>query len=168
MLQIELQRFGDQRGWFMEAWNDPRYRELGIGPFVQMNVSRSAKGVLRGLHFQQPNPQGKLVMCLEGEVWDVGVDINPNSPTFRKHWGAMLSESNSTQLWIPPGFAHGFEVLSENALFVYLVTAAYDGPSDRGIRWDDPALGIPWQTQEPQLSNKDKAAPTLSEFLANG
>ncbi|NLG59083.1 MAG: dTDP-4-dehydrorhamnose 3,5-epimerase, partial [Gammaproteobacteria bacterium] len=126
-LVIEPRQFGDVRGWFMESWNRDRYAAHGIGPdFVQSNLSRSAKGVLRGLHYQWPNPQGKLVSVLEGEVYDVAVDIRRGSPRYR-HWtAAILSAGNRRQLWVPPGFAHGFVALSETTLVSYLCTAAYD------------------------------------------
>lgn len=146
----------------MEGWNRERYHSAGIElEFMQFNVSRSSKGVLRGLHFQEPNPQGKLVMALEGAVFDVAVDIRVGSPTFGSWWGAELTDENHLQLWVPPGFAHGFEVLSETALFAYLVTEGYQPENDRAIRFDDPAIGISWRTESPQLSGKDEAAPML-------
>lgn len=163
-MRIEPPAFGDARGWFMEGWNADRYRDLGIEhEFVQFNVSRSAGGVLRGLHYQEPEPQGKLVMVLEGAVWDVAVDIREGSPTQGQWWAAELSAENHHQLWVPPGFAHGFEVLSESCLFAYLVTAPFRKEFDRAIRFDDPDLGIPWRTAQPVISAKDEAAPRLRE-----
>ena len=147
----------------MEAWNRERYREAGIElDLMQMNVSRSTKGVLRGLHFQEPDPQGKLVMALSGAVLDVAVDIRVGSPHFGQWWGAELTEDNHHQLWVPPGFAHGFEVLSDTALFAYMVSERYIAENDRAIRYDDPDINITWRTEEPSLSAKDSAAPTLA------
>lgn len=166
-LVIEPRRFGDARGWFMESWNRERYAAHGIGPdFVQSNLSRSAKGVLRGLHYQWPNPQGKLVSVLEGEVYDVAVDIREGSPHYGQWSAAILSAENRRQYWIPPGFAHGFVALSESALVSYLCTAAYDAEADAAIRWDDPDLAIDWPVARPQLSAKDAAAPRLGEVDA--
>ncbi len=163
VLRLEPKAFGDTRGWFMEAWNRERYREAGIElDLMQMNVSRSTKGVLRGLHFQEPDPQGKLVMALSGAVFDVAVDIRQGSPHFGQWWGAELTEDNHHQLWVPPGFAHGFEVLSDTALFAYLVSERYIAEHDRAIRYDDPEINITWRTENPALSAKDSAAPTLS------
>jgi dTDP-4-dehydrorhamnose 3,5-epimerase len=163
-LLVEPQVFGDERGWFYESWNQARYAEAGIDArFVQANASRSARGVLRGLHYQWPNPQGKLVGVLEGEVWDVAVDIRRGSPTFGKWTAAVLSAENRRQFWIPEGFAHGFVTLSEHALFTYMCTAPYDREADAGIRWDDASLAIDWPVAEPSLSPKDAKAPFLSE-----
>lgn len=156
--------FGDERGFFMETWNAVRYGELGLPDrFVQSNVSSSAKGVLRGLHYQWPNPQGKLVSVLEGEVYDVAVDIRRGSPTFGRWAGVLLSGQNKRQMWIPEGFAHGFAVLSERALFSYMCTNVYDKTADAGVRWDDPAIGIDWPIGSPNLSDKDAAAPLLAD-----
>ncbi len=164
---IEPQVFGDERGFFFESWNDARYRENGISIGVtQVNISRSARGVLRGLHYQWPNPQGKLVSVLEGEVFDVAVDIRRGSPTFGQWTGAVLSASNKRQLWIPEGFAHGFAVTSESALFHYLVTAPYDREADASLRWDDATLAIDWPLQNPALSDKDARAPLLADIAA--
>jgi dTDP-4-dehydrorhamnose 3,5-epimerase len=162
---IEPQVFGDERGWFFESWNRERYAAHGLDlQFVQGNVSRSARGVLRGLHYQWPNPQGKLVSVLEGEVWDVAVDIRRGSPTFGRWTAAVLSADNKRQLWIPEGFAHGFVALSEHALFTYLCTAPYDREADAGIRWNDPALAIDWPVADPALSPKDARAPLLADI----
>ena len=161
---IEPQVFGDERGFFFESWNRQRYGEHGLDmQFVQGNVSSSARGVLRGLHYQWPNPQGKLVSVLEGEVYDVAVDIRRGSPTFGRSAAVVLSADNKRQLWIPEGFAHGFAVLSERALFSYLCTAPYDKTADAGIRWNDADLAIDWPLSEPSLSDKDARAPFLAE-----
>ncbi len=161
---IEPQVFGDARGFFFESWNQQRYRELGLDlQFVQGNVSSSSRGVLRGLHYQWPNPQGKLVSVLEGEVFDVAVDIRRGSPTFGRSTAVVLSADNKRQFWIPEGFAHGFAVLSERALFSYLCTAPYDRAADAGIRWNDAALAIDWPVSAPSLSDKDATAPFLAE-----
>ncbi|HEX7128848.1 MAG TPA: dTDP-4-dehydrorhamnose 3,5-epimerase, partial [Rhodanobacteraceae bacterium] len=141
-----------------------KYAALGIhARFVQSNVSRSARGVLRGLHYQWPHPQGKLVGVLEGEVYDVAVDIRRGSPTFGRWAAAMLSADNKRQFWIPEGFAHGFCVVSENATFVYQCTALYDRAADAGIRWNDARLAIDWPVADPLLSDKDKVAPFLAD-----
>ena len=161
---IEPAVFGDERGFFFETWNAERYGQHGLPTaFVQSNVSSSARGVLRGLHYQWPNPQGKLVSVLEGEVYDVAVDIRRGSPTFGQWAAVMLSAENKRQFWIPEGFAHGFAVVSERALFSYLCTAVYDKAADAGVRWDDPAIGIDWPVAEPQLSAKDAVAPLLAD-----
>jgi len=163
-LVIEPAVFGDERGFFYEGWNQARFAQHGLEPrFVQSNVSSSARGVLRGLHYQWPNPQGKYVSVLEGEVYDVAVDIRRGSPTFGKSTAVVLSAANKRHFWIPEGFAHGFVVLSERALFSYLVTAPYDKQADAGIRWNDASLGIDWPVSDPQLSGKDAAAPFLAD-----
>jgi len=166
VLIIEPKVFGDERGFFFESFNARAFTEAtGVSlPFVQDNHSRSRQGVLRGLHYQIDNAQGKLVRCTAGEVLDVAVDIRRSSPNFGKWVAVTLSAQNSRQLWIPPGFAHGFLVKSEFAEFLYKTTDYYDPASERSIRWDDPALGIDWQlTEAPQLSAKDEAAKTLAE-----
>ena len=163
-LVIEPVVHGDARGFFYESFHATRFAEHGIdAAFVQTNVSRSAHGVLRGLHHQWPNPQGKLVSVLEGEVYDVAVDIRRGSPTFGQWAGVMLSAENKRQFWIPEGFAHGFAVVSERAVFSYLCTAVYDKAADAGVRWDDPAIGIDWPVTAPQLSAKDAVAPLLAD-----
>lgn len=163
-LVIEPQVFGDARGFFYESYNEAKYREAGIDRrFVQSNVSRSARGVLRGLHYQWPNPQGKLVSVLEGEVYDVAVDIRRGSPSFGQSFGVMLTADNHRHFWIPEGFAHGFCVLSEFATFTYQCTALYDAKADAGIRWNDEALGIDWPLSDPLLSDKDAKAPLLQD-----
>ena len=163
---IEPAVFGDERGFFYEGWNAVRFAERGLPTqFVQHNVSRSQQGVVRGLHYQWPdNVQGKLVSVLEGEVYDVAVDIRRGSPTFGRHAAAILSAENKRHFWIPEGFAHGFLVLSETATFTYLCTAPYDRASDNAIRWDDPQLSIDWPLAEVSLSPKDAAAPLLADI----
>jgi dTDP-4-dehydrorhamnose 3,5-epimerase len=163
-LVIEPQVFGDARGFFYESYNKAKWVEAGIDVnFVQSNVSRSARGVLRGLHYQWPNPQGKLVSVLEGEVYDVAVDIRRGSPTFGQSVGVMLTADNHRHFWVPEGFAHGFCVLSEFATFTYQCTALYDPKADAGIRWNDAALGIDWPLSEPLLSDKDGKTPLLED-----
>lgn len=158
--------FGDDRGFFLETFQKKRYEDLaGIDlPFVQDNHSRSSKGVLRGLHFQKTKPQGKLVRVIHGKVYDVAVDIRSSSSTYGQWEGVILSEENKTQLWVPPGFAHGFLVLSETADFEYKCTDYYD-PSDEGsLFWNDPDLNIPWPINNPKLSDKDSNAPMLVDL----
>jgi dTDP-4-dehydrorhamnose 3,5-epimerase len=163
-LILEPQVFGDARGFFYESYNKASYREAGItADFIQSNVSRSAKGVLRGLHYQWPNPQGKLVSVLEGEVYDVAVDIRRGSPTFGQSYGVMLTAENHRHFWVPEGFAHGFCVLSEFATFTYQCTALYDREADAGIRWNDADLGIDWPLSAPLLSDKDGKTPLLKD-----
>ena len=163
-LILEPQVFGDARGFFYESYNEAKYRAAGIDvDFVQSNVSRSARGVLRGLHYQWPNPQGKLVSVLEGEVYDVAVDIRRGSPTFGQSVGVMLTADNHRHFWVPEGFAHGFCVLSEFATFTYQCTSLYDPKADAGIRWNDAALGIDWPLSEPMLSDKDGRTPLLED-----
>ncbi|HKD41092.1 MAG TPA: dTDP-4-dehydrorhamnose 3,5-epimerase [Myxococcaceae bacterium] len=160
---IEVDAFGDSRGLFFELYQARRYLDAGIDhPFVQDNFSRSTKDTLRGLHFQEPHPQGKLVQVLQGTVFDVAVDIRRGSPTFARWFGIELSGDNKRQLWIPPGFAHGFCVTSSSADFLYKCTEYYVPEADRGIAWNDPDLAISWPTQSPLLSKKDAAAPRLS------
>jgi dTDP-4-dehydrorhamnose 3,5-epimerase len=164
VLVLEPKRFGDERGIFMELFHAERYAEFGIpGPFVQDNFSRSAKGILRGLHFQEPHPQGKLVQVLAGAVYDVVVDIRRGSPTFGQWVGMVLSADDRRQMWVPAGFAHGFCVISKSADFHYKCTDYYSPASERGIAWNDPDLGIPWPVNSPVLSPKDAAAPRLRE-----
>lgn len=163
LLVIEPDLFGDSRGFFMETYNLERYREAGIDDeFVQDNLSLSGRGVLRGLHFQNPAAQGKLVYVLEGEVFDVAVDIRVGSPTFGRWHGEVISSGNRLQFWIPPGFAHGFCVLSEKALFAYKCTELYAPEHEGSIRWDDPAINIKWPCGKVILSEKDRNAPLLS------
>lgn len=161
---IEPRVFGDARGCFFETWNRSRFHEAGFSfDVAQANVSESGQGVLRGLHYQWPNPQGKLVGVLEGEVWDVAVDIRRGSPRFGQWAAVLLSAGNRRQFWIPEGFAHGFVVLSERAIFSYLCTREYDAAADANLRWDDPQLAIDWPIRSPSLSNKDADAPRLAD-----
>ncbi len=163
-LVIEPQVFGDDRGQFFESFNRDKLAEHGLTPdFVQGNVSTSIRGVLRGLHYQWPGPQGKYVSVLDGEVWDVAVDIRRGSPTFGRSTGIILSGENKRHFWIPEGFAHGFVVLSERATFTYLCTRTYDRAADAGIRWNDPRLAIDWPVSAPLLSDKDARAPLLDD-----
>lgn len=166
VLLIEPKVFGDHRGFFLETFQEERYREAGIAQrFVQDNHSRSRRGILRGLHFQRSHPQGKLVSALRGRVFDVAVDIRPESPTFGKWHAAVLDDENHHQLWIPPGLAHGFCVLSDVADFVYKCTDYYHPEDEGAVRWDDPDIGIDWPVAEPILSDKDSKAPRLREIF---
>lgn len=164
---IEPQVFGDDRGWFMEAFNAEKFAETTgcTKPFVQDNQSKSSKGVLRGLHYQLgAHPQDKLVRCVAGEIYDVAVDIRQGSPTFGQWVGETLSAENKRQLWVPVGFAHGFVVTSETAEVLYKVTDVYDPAGERSIRWDDSDVGIDWPLSEPpNLSGKDAQAVSLHE-----
>ena len=167
VLIIEPKVFGDSRGFFLETFHKQRYDEAGIPgdalEFVQDNHSRSRKGVLRGLHFQLENPQGKLVSAGTGAVFDVAADVNPDSSTYGTWVGVELTEDNHRQLWIPPGYAHGFCVLSDIADFQYKCTALYHPQSDSGVAWNDPELAIDWPVENPLLSEKDLLLPKLSE-----
>ena len=162
VLLIEPKVFADARGSFFESFNRAAFVEAGLRlDFVQGNVSESRRGVLRGLHYQWPNPQGKLVSVLEGEVYDVAVDIRRGSPRFGRWTAAILSAANHRQMWIPEGFAHGFVALSDRAVFAYQCTALYDRAADAGLRWNDAALAIDWPVAQPLLSEKDAVAPFL-------
>ena len=163
-LVLEPQVFGDERGFFYESFNRDKLAAIGLAPdFVQGNVSSSTRGVLRGLHYQWPKPQGKLVSVIEGEVWDVVVDIRRGSPTVGRWTAAILSGDNRRHIWIPEGYAHGFVTLSERALFTYLCTATYDRDADACIRWNDADLAIDWPVGAPVLSDKDARAPFLAD-----
>ena len=164
---IEPNVFGDQRGFFLETFQRDRYQEmLDIDlEFVQDNHSRSSQGVLRGLHFQTARPQGKLVRVVRGEVFDVVVDIRPDSPSFKQWVGVTLSEENKNQLWVPPGLAHGFVVISEFADFEYKCTDYYDPANEGCLIWNDPEVGIDWPVTEPRLSAKDQLGKTFSELF---
>ncbi|HDY8232972.1 TPA: dTDP-4-dehydrorhamnose 3,5-epimerase [Vibrio vulnificus] len=166
---IEPQVFGDERGFFMETWQQKKFEELVTGkptPFVQDNHSKSKRRILRGLHYQTKNTQGKLVRVISGEVFDVAVDIRKDSPTFGQWVGEYLSAENKRQLWIPEGFAHGFYVTSDEAEFVYKCTDYYDPASEVSLKWDDKDIGITWPLQQwPLLSQKDQVAISLSEFI---
>ena len=175
VLIVEPTAFADERGWFMESFNQPRWeaalRELGEpvpGPFVQDNHSCSCTGALRGLHYQlPPHAQGKLVRVVQGAAFDVALDIRRGSATFGRWFGAELSAANRRQIWIPPGFAHAFLALADDTHFLYKTTAVYARECERSIRWDDPALGIRWPLPAgmsvPLVAGKDAAAPTLAE-----
>ncbi|MCH8031794.1 MAG: dTDP-4-dehydrorhamnose 3,5-epimerase [Bacteroidetes bacterium] len=163
VLLFEPTVYVDERGFFLERFHASRYREYGIDlPFVQDNHSRSVKGTLRGLHFQKRSPQGKLVEVVQGRVFDVVVDVRPGSTTFGQWHGVELSDENHYQLWVPPGFAHGFCALSENADLLYKCTAYYDSEDEGGIAWNDPDLDITWPVDDPLLSTKDNQLPFLS------
>ena len=156
--------YGDDRGFFLETWNAARYREHGLDAgFVQDNVSYSTHGVLRGLHYQDPHPQGKLVMVLRGEIFDVAVDIREDAATFGTWEGMTLSAANKRQLYVPPGFAHGFVVTGEEALVHYKCTDYYHPEAEGTIRWDDPTIGVDWPVETPVLSEKDAAGTRLHE-----
>lgn len=157
--------FGDPRGFFFETWNRRRFAELGLDlEFVQDNISFSGRGILRGLHFQNPSPQGKLVQVLQGEVYDVAVDIRRGSPTFGRWFGVRLSAENHQQMYVPPGLAHGFCVTSETALFAYKCTDFYNPGGEYSLRWNDPELGIDWPIDEPTLSGKDAEGLLLRDL----
>ncbi|MCQ4814648.1 dTDP-4-dehydrorhamnose 3,5-epimerase [Cloacibacillus evryensis] len=160
LIFIEPRIFGDSRGWFYESWNKERYAEIGItDDFVQDNVSFSSYGVLRGLHYQKPYTQGKLVSVLQGKVWDVVVDLRKSSPTFGKWQGFTLTGEGKEQLYVPKGFAHGFCVLSETTLFQYKCTDKYSPESEQGVMWNDETLNIPWPVENPVISEKDTRHP---------
>ncbi len=162
VLVFEPRRFEDERGWFMETWNARQYAEAGLpSSFVQDNMSWSRRGVLRGLHYQDPHPQGKLIGVLSGEVWDVAVDIRPHSPTCGRWTACTLSETNGRRMFVPEGFAHGFVVTSEVALVQYKCTDFYHPEAEGSLLWCDPDLAIPWPVREPIVSDKDRSAGML-------
>jgi dTDP-4-dehydrorhamnose 3,5-epimerase len=168
LLLIEPRLYADDRGFFLETFNQARYREAGIArPFVQDNHSYSRHGVLRGLHFQRLHPQGKLVWVTQGEVYDVAVDLRPGSPTYGQWEGITMSEQDHRQLWVPPGFAHGYCVLSSAAGFVYKCTDFYHPADEGGIVWNDPDIGIPWPIAAPVLSDKDRLLPRLRDLTTD-
>ena len=165
LLIIEPDVFGDTRGYFLETYHQGRYQSAGLDTtFVQDNLSFSKKGTLRGLHFQITHPQAKLVQAITGKIFDVAVDIRPESPTFGKWSSALLSEENKHQLFIPEGFAHGFCVLSENAHVAYKCSDYYSPADEGGILWSDPAIGIDWPVKDPMLSDKDQQYPCLKDL----
>lgn len=165
LLVIEPKVFGDARGYFMETWNQRRYREAGIAvDFVQDNISSSRRGAVRGLHFQNPSGQGKLVWVIQGEVFDVAVDLRRSSPTFGRWHGVTLSSENRLQFYLPPGFAHGFAVTSESAVFAYKCSDFYAPAHDHTLLWNDPDLGIQWPVSEPVLSEKDQRGVRLRDL----
>jgi dTDP-4-dehydrorhamnose 3,5-epimerase len=170
VLIIEPKVFGDDRGFFLESWNDATCKELGLDwTFVQDNHSRSAKGVLRGLHYQNPNPQGKLVRVVAGSVFDVAVDIRKGSPTFGQWTGVHLSAANKRMFWVGPGLAHGFLSLEDNTDFLYKCTSIYSPKDEQALMWNDPQVGIEWPLDgiEPTLSAKDQVAQTLDQIAAS-
>ncbi|MHC5544123.1 dTDP-4-dehydrorhamnose 3,5-epimerase, partial [Singulisphaera rosea] len=161
---LEPPVYDDSRGYFTETWKQSKFAEAGLPTdFAQDNLSYSLGGVLRGLHYQEPHPQGKLIYVLQGEIFDVAVDIRPGSPTFRRWVGVTLSVENHRQVYIPPGFAHGFVVTSDAAMVVYKCTASYRPDCDRSVAWDDPELAIRWPVASPILSAKDQVAPRLAD-----
>lgn len=165
---IEHRIFGDDRGFFVETYNERLMKELGLPTrWAQDNLSRSGPDILRGMHFQSPSPQGKLVRCTRGRVFDVVVDLRKRSATFGKSFSVELSESNKLSLWIPEGFAHGFLTLDEVNDFQYKCTEFYDPKSEHSLKWNDPGLGIQWPTVQPKLSDKDRTAKSLSEIIAS-
>ncbi len=162
---IEPRVFGDNRGFFLQTWQSREYLQYGFpGEFLQDNLSFSQQGTLRGLHYQKPNTQGKLVFVLKGEVWDIAVDLRLGSPTFGKWEAIILKGATHNQLYVPPGFAHGFCVLSEEALFYYKCTDFYAPQNEHGIIWNDPDLDIPWPIKDPILSQKDGKYLKLQEI----
>ena len=166
VVMVEPAVFEDPRGYFLETYHAGKYAEGGIaGPFVQDNFSHSVRGTLRGLHYQLKHAQGKLVMALEGRIFDVAVDIRKGSPTFGQWAGVELSGENKRQLYVPPGFAHGFCVLSETADVLYKCTDVYSPQDERGIIWNDPTLGIQWPVADPLLSRKDGAYQRLMDMM---
>ena len=169
VLLLEPDVYSDNRGYFMETWQAGRYFSLGLKEtFLQDNISFSRKDVLRGLHFQSPNSQGKLATCLMGKVFDVVVDIRRDSKTFGKHFGICLSQTEKLQIYVPPGFAHGFIVLSDWALFSYKCTMLYSPASEHCILWNDPDIAIPWPVKQPVISAKDSQGVSLKEWLQEG
>jgi dTDP-4-dehydrorhamnose 3,5-epimerase len=165
ILIIEPDVFKDERGFFLETWNKERYEKIGIQySFVQDNISFSKKGILRGLHFQYPQPQGKLIQVLSGQVIDIAVDIRIGSPTYGQWHSEILSNVNLRQMYAPPGFAHGYCVMSESAIFSYKCTDFYNPNTERGIIWNDPDLNINWPIEEPVLSPKDAKYPMLKDL----
>lgn len=164
LLIIDPQVFGDERGFFVETYQAARYADAGLPVFVQDNLSFSRRGVLRGLHLQDPHAQGKLVYVLQGTVLDVAVDVRAGSPTYGQWESVELSSDNKRQIYVPAGFAHGFCVLSETALFAYKCTDNYYPQHEQGIRWDDPDLQIDWGMTEPIVSEKDLKLPRWQEF----
>ena len=161
---LEPRVFGDERGFFLETYRQDVLRKAGIvAPFIQDNHSRSVKGVLRGLHYQLTQPQGKLIRVTRGEIFDVAVDVRQGSPNFGQWYGTTLSDENMRMLYIPPGFAHGFLVLSDIVDFIYKCTDYYHPESEQGVLWNDPAIGISWPSEDVQLSDKDKNNPLLHQ-----
>jgi dTDP-4-dehydrorhamnose 3,5-epimerase len=164
LVLLEATAHGDERGFLLESFRADLWAEHGVsGPFVQENHSRSARGILRGLHFQTRPGQGKLVRCVRGAIWDVAVDLRRDSPTYRRWEGVELTDENHRQLFVPVGFGHGFCVMSDVADVAYKLTSVYDPATEAGVRWDDPDLGVEWPIADPKLSERDKSAPSLAE-----
>lgn len=164
-LVLEPKIFGDPRGYFFELWRNENLKEIGIqNPFVQDNVSLSQKGVLRGLHYQDPFAQGKLVSVLQGSILDIAVDLRKDSPTFLKWFGVELSQDNKRQFFVPPSFAHGFLVLSQEAIVMYKCTDYYHPETEKTILWNDPDLDVRWPIQSPALSERDSKGKTLRQL----
>ena len=162
---IEPKVHGDERGFFMESYSRDRYAEAGLPrDFVQDNISVSARGILRGMHLQHPHGQGKLCSVLDGEVFDVAVDVRVGSPTFGQWEGVTLSSENKRQLYVPPGFAHGFCVISDRAMFSYKCTDFYSAEHEIGIAWNDPTIGVDWPIESPRLSARDQDNPLLANI----
>ena len=160
--------FDDERGFFLESYNQNIFKNVGISlDFVQDNHSKSSQGVIRGLHFQKKNPQGKLVRCIQGEILDVMIDIRTDSPTFGQYLAVKLNQENKKQVWVPPGLAHGFSVLSDTAEILYKVTDFYNPQDEDGIRWNDPELAIDWQVKNPQLSKRDQDLPLFQKVIGS-
>lgn len=167
VLIVEPKVFGDARGFFVETWHGRRYAEFGMPtPMVQDNMSRSVQGVLRGLHYQWPQPQAKLVYVLEGEIVDLAVDVRAGSPTFGRSVAVTLTAESKRQIYIPVGFAHGFCVVSPTAVVAYKCSDYYAPQYDRGVRWNDPQLKIDWPSKQPTLSDKDAKLPLLADIPA--
>ncbi len=165
LVVVEPRVFGDPRGFFAETWSARRYSDAGLPThFVQDNIAGSAYGVLRGLHLQHPHGQGKLVSVARGQVYDVAVDVRVGSPTFGQHCSVLLDDQSLRQLYIPPGFAHGYCVLSDHAIFTYKCTSGYSPENELGIRFDDPDLAIEWPYEAEQVSEKDRAWPRLRDI----
>ncbi len=168
LLAFQPKIFGDSRGYFLESYNKERYKAAGLEvDFLQDNFSKSKKGVLRGLHFQNPNPQGKLVSVMEGEVFDVAVDLRKGSSTFGQWESQILTAEKKNQFYIPPGFAHGFEVLSESCVFHYKCSDVYHPECEKTLLWNDPTLNIPWKTQNPIISEKDEKGFLFKDLPEN-
>ena len=168
LVLLEATAHGDERGFLLESFREDLWAEHGVaGPFVQENHSRSAKGILRGLHFQTSPGQAKLVRCVRGAIWDVAVDLRRDSPTYKRWEGVELSDENHRQLFVPVGFGHGFCVLSDVADVAYKLTSSYDPETEAGVRWDDPDIGVDWPIDDPQLSERDRVAPMLAD-VENG
>lgn len=165
VLLIEPRVFGDERGFFLESWNRRTLAGLGIDvEFVQDNHSRSMRGTIRALHFQVEPGQAKLIRCARGSIYDVAVDLRRDSPTYGKYEAFVLSDKNAHQIFVPVGFAHGFCVTSDEADVTYKVSSYYEGATERGIAWDDPAIGVPWPVDQPLVSDRDRTNPRLEEI----